>query len=572
MEAQQTVNVDLNVPASMRDGTVLRANVYRPAGDGRWPVLLTRLPYGKDLPLGSSALDPVQAARRGYVVIVQDTRGRFSSEGEWQPMQNEASDGYDTVQWAASLPYSDGQVGMYGGSYFGFTQWAAALSRPPALKAMAPFLTWSDPYNGAVMRGGALELGQQANWQLQMGFDVLLRRHRGDRAALGRALLGLARELDALGAEGYRSLPLREFAPLARQDVAPRFFDHLDAVTDRSRLDFMTLKGRHREVQVPTLNAGGWYDIFLQDTIANYTAMQAAGVPSKLLIGPWSHDAQGNPVGELSFGFGSQAAFVDLQADFQTLQLSWFDRWLKAAENGVMAEPPIKLFVMGANSWRHETEWPPPAAATPLYLRQGGRLGSEAPGEERPTCFEYDPADPVPTRGGALLMSPEFPSGPYDQRRIEERPDVLVFTSEPLTHDTEVTGPVSVTLWAASSAVDTDFVARLCDVYPDGGSINLTDGIIRARYRDWNSSGELSLIEPERPYRYDIDLWATSNLFPAGHRIRLQVTSSCFPRWDRNPNTGSPFGTGSELVRARQTVFHDRERPSHLLLPIRTEG
>src|SRR3981081_4368790 len=173
MEVHQTVNVDLNVPASMRDGTVLRANVYRPAGDGRWPVLLTRLPYGKDLPLGSSALDPVQAARRGYVVIVQDTRGRFSSEGEWQPMQNEASDGYDTVQWAASLPYSDGQVAMYGASYCGFTQWAAALSRPPALKAMAPFITWSDPYNGVVMRGGALELGQQANWQAPMGLGVV---------------------------------------------------------------------------------------------------------------------------------------------------------------------------------------------------------------------------------------------------------------------------------------------------------------------------------------------------------------------------------------------------------------
>jgi putative CocE/NonD family hydrolase len=571
MEAHQTVTVELNVPAPMRDGTVLRANVYRPAEDGRWPVLLTRLPYGKDLSLGGAVLDPVQAARRGYVVIVQDTRGRFSSEGEWYPMRHEADDGYDTVQWAASLPYSDGQVGMYGASYFGFTQWSAALRRPPALKAMVPFITWSDPHNGVVARGGALELGLQANWQLQMGFDVLLRRHRGDPAALGRAFQGLARELDSLGEEGYRSLPVREFAPLARHDVAPGFFDHLDALTDRSRLDFMTIKGRHQEVEVPTVNAGGWYDIFLQDTIANYSAVRAAGVPSKLLIGPWSHSAQSNPIGELNFGFGSQAGLVDLQADFQTLQLRWFDRWLKAAENGVMAEPPIKLFLMGANSWRYESDWPPPATPTPLYLRRGGRLGSEAPGEERPDSFEYDPADPVPTRGGALLMSPEFPAGPYDQRVVEERPDVLVFTSDPLTHDTEVTGPVSVTLWAASSAVDTDFVARLCDVYPDGRSINLTDGIIRARYRDWSSGGELSLIEPERPYCYEIDLWATSNLFRAGHRVRLQVTSSCFPRWDRNPNTGSPFGTSADLARARQTVFHDRERPSHLLIPIRSK-
>jgi putative CocE/NonD family hydrolase len=569
MEPEQTVTVDLNVPAPMRDGTVLRANVYRPAGEGRWPVLLTRLPYGKDLPLGGSVLEPVQAARRGYVVIVQDTRGRFSSEGDWEPMRNESEDGYDTVQWAASLPYSDGQVGMYGASYFGYTQWSAALTKPPALKAMVPFITWSDPYNGVVMRGGAMELGTQARWQLQMGFDVLVRRHRGDRAALGKAFQELAAELDALGTEGYRSLPLAEFAPLVRQEVAPSFFENVAATTDRDRLAFMTIKGRHHEVEVPTFNVGGWYDIFLHDTIANFNAMREAGAPTKLLIGPWSHGAQSNPIGELNFGFGSQAGLIDLQIDFQSLQLRWFDRWLKAAENGITTEPPIKLFVMGANSWRSETEWPPPAAPAPLYLRAGGSLSSKAPGEERPDRYDYDPANPVPTRGGALLMTPEYPAGPYDQRPIEQRPDVLVFTSEPLSQDTEVTGPVSVRLWAASSAPDTDFIARLCDVDPDGQSINLTDGILRARYRDWSEGGELSAIEPDRPYCYDIDLWATSNLFKAGHRIRLQVTSSCFPRWDRNPNTGRPFGADAGTAVAHQTIFHDRERPSHVLLPFR---
>lgn len=567
MQPEQSVTVDLNVPATMRDGVVLRSNVYRPAGEGRWPVLLTRLPYGKDLPLGTAMMDPVQAARRAYVVIVQDTRGRFSSEGDWYPLRHEAEDGYDTVQWAASLPYSDGQVGMYGGSYFGFTQWSAALTAPPALKAMVPFITWSDPYNGHSFRGGAMELGIHGRWQLEMGFDVLLRRHRGDAPAIGRAIQGLARELDSLAAEGYASLPLREWAPLVRQDVAPAFFDYFEAPEDPSKLDFATIKGRHQEASVPSFNAGGWFDIFLQDTIYNYQAMRGLGVPSKLLIGPWSHGAQRNPVGELSFGYGSQAALIDLRIDFQSLQLVWFDRWLKGAENGIMSEPPIQIFVMGANTWRSLEEWPPPGIVpTPLYLHEDGRLSTDAPGEERPDVFEYDPANPVPTRGGALLMTPEFPAGPYDQREIEQRPDVLVFTSDPLEHDLEVTGPISVELWAASSAPDTDFVARLCDVQPDGRSFNLTDGIIRARYRD--SASQPSPLEPGRPYCFDIDLWSTSNVFKSGHRIRLDLTSSSFPRWDRNPNTGRPLGTDAELAVARQRVFHDRERPSHVLLPL----
>jgi putative CocE/NonD family hydrolase len=569
MQPEQSVSVDLNVPATMRDGVVLRANVYRPAGEGRWPVLLTRLPYGKDLPLGGAFLDPVQAARRGYVVVVQDTRGRFSSDGEWYPLRNEASDGHDTVQWAAGLPCSDGQVGMYGASYFGFTQWSAALTAPPALKAIAPFITWSDPYNGQAFRGGAMELGIQAHWHLQMGFDVLVRRHRGDGPALFKAFQDLAAELDGLARGGYASLPLQEFAPLHRQDIAPAFFDNLPAAGDRSRLDFATISGRHRDACVPSLNSGGWYDIFLQDTIANYTAMRELGLPAKLLIGPWSHGAQRNPVGELTFGFGSQAALIDLQVDFQGLHLRWFDRWLKGAENGIMSEPPIKLFLMGANTWRQLDDWPPAGAVpTQLYLHERGLLSAAPPGEERPDGYRYDPADPVPTRGGALLMAPEYPAGPYDQREVEQRPDVLVFTSQPLQSDLEVTGPVRVSLWAASSAPDTDFVARLCDVHPDGRSINLTDGIVRASRRDWASGAPPSPIDPGAPYRYEIDLWSTSNLFRAGHRVRLQVTSSCFPRWDRNPNTGHPFGVDAELAVAEQTVFHDRERPSHVVLSV----
>jgi putative CocE/NonD family hydrolase len=565
------ITTQFDVPAPVRNGTILRANIYRPAAEGRWPVLLTRLPYGKDLPLGSAILDPVQAARRGYVVVVQDTRGRFASDGDWYPFRAEADDGVDTIAWAAELPCSDGRVGMYGASYFGFTQWATAVRQPPALKAMVPLVTWADPFNGLAYRGGAFELGLAASWNLMMGLDLLFRRHGRDPSALGPALAAWTTELDALGTTGYASLPLGEFAPLRRQDVAPAFFDALAAPMDRTHesATSVTILGKHDRVQVPTLNVGGWYDIFLADTIANFCAMRALGRPARLLIGPWSHGSQRNPVGELSFGFGSQAAFIDRQIDLGSLQLRWFDHWLKGIDTGMMAEAPIKLFVMGANVWRDEHDWPLARAVDmPWYLHAGGGLSPERPGDEAPDRYDYDPADPVPTRGGALLMTPEYPAGPFDQRAIHARPDVLLYTSAPLQRDTEVTGPITVHLWAVSSAPDTDFVARLLDITPDGRSFNLTDGIVRARYRRFAHGEPLSLIESGRPYEYVIDLWATSNVFKAGHRIGLQVTSSCFPRWDRNPNTGHPFGADAELRVAHQQILHDREHPSHVVLPM----
>lgn len=586
IQMDQKITADFDVPAKMRDGTTLRANIYRPAGEGQWPVLLTRLPYGKDFPLGTSVMDPAQVARRGYVVIVQDTRGRMASEGEWTPFINEGLDGVDTIEWAARLPYSNGKVGMYGISYFGFTQWSAAVYRPSALKAIVPFETWNDPLNGVIFRGGALELGVAGSWQLMMGLDVLMRRHRGDPQALGRAIYLLAKEMDALGKEGYWFLPLREFKPLKGQNVAPFFFETSSRPMDRNHelIEPMHIVGKHENVTVPSLNAGGWYDIFLQDTINNFTTMREQGSTpevrqSKLLIGPWSHGNTMNAVGEINFGFGSSAAFIDLQIDFVSMQLRWFDHWLKDIDTGMLNEAPIKLFVMGANVWRDEQEWPlARAVETRYYLHSGGHantlhgngyLTTDIPdvGEFPSDHYAYDPANPVMTRGGALLMSPEYPAGPYDQRPTENREDVLVYTTAELKEDVEVTGPITVHLWAISSARDTDFVARLVDVHPDGYAQNLTDGIIRARYRNFAQGEAPALIEPGNAYEYEIDLWATSNVFKAGHRIRLDVASSNFPRWDRNPNTGHDFGTDAELVVAHQTILHDREHPSYVVLP-----
>jgi putative CocE/NonD family hydrolase len=585
IQTGQQIAVDFDVPAQMRDGVVLRANIYRPAGEGQWPVLLTRLPYGKDLPLGSAIMDPTQVARRGYVVIVQDTRGRSTSEGAWEPMRNEVLDGEDSVAWAAQLPYSNGAVGMYGISYFGFTQWAAAIQRPAALKAIVPVMTWNDPLNGVIFRGGAFELGTSASWQLMMGIDVLLRHYRGDPDPrnLGRALYMLTKEMDALGKLGYWSLPLKEFAPLKRNAVAPAFFEGIEAPTNREQVAPFTILGKHEQVTVPTFNIGGWYDIFLQDTIENFRIMRTQGSTpearqSKLLIGPWAHGVLTNPIGEMDFGFASSAALIDLRIDFVSLQVRWFDTFLKGIDTGILNEAPIKLFVMGANVWRDENEWPLARAVETRYylhsqghantLNGDGELSTRVPETEPSDAYAYDPDKPVIVHGGATLLAPEFRPGPFDQRTVESREDVLVYNTPVLAQDVEVTGPIMVHLWAISSAPDTDFVARLVDVHPDGYAQNLTDGIIRARHRNSAHGGAETLIEPGKAYEYEIDLWATSNLFQKGHRIRLDVTSSNFPRWDRNPNTGHPFGEDSEVIVAQQTILHDASHPSYIVLPI----
>ncbi len=582
-QANQGVHIDFDVPARMRDGVTLRANIYRPAADGHYPVLLTRLPYGKDLPLGASILDPVRAARQGYIVVVQDTRGRFTSEGDWYPLRHEGPDSYDTIEWAAALPGSNGKVGMYGASYFGFTQWAGAIHHPPHLAALFPYVTWADPHNGVFSRGGALELGLQASWLLETGIDTVLRREQGNpdrRAAFGK-LVELIQEIDRLPDEGYRSLPLKAFEPFKRTNLGQSFFDGIEDPFGPAYAAPSTILGHHQHVQVPAYNTGGWYDIFLDGTIRNYQEMRAKGATpesrqAKLLIGPWSHSNSGHTIGDVAFGYGASAAFMNLQIDLMTLQLRWFDRWLKGEENGIDQEPPVKLFVMGENVWRDEQDWPlARATPTPFYLHSGGRANSlngdgslsmELPGDESADRFVYDPLNPVPTLGGAVLMPAIYRSGPRDQRPLEQRSDMLVYTSAPLERDIEVTGPVTVTLWAASSAPDTDFVARLVDVHPDGFAQNLTDGIIRARYR--YGVAEEALLEPGKVYEYTIDLWATSNLFKAGHCIRLDVTSSSFPRWDRNPNTGHPIGADAEMQRATQTILHDRAHPSHVLLPV----
>jgi uncharacterized protein len=551
------VMVELDVPARMRDGVTLRANVYRPPGEGPWPTLLTRTPYGKDDVDALLWLEPVRAAHRGFLVVIQDTRGRFASDGEWSPFAFEREDGYDAVEWAARLPGSNGRVGMFGDSYVGNTQWMAAVEQPPSLGAIAPALTWSEPLDGLLGRGGALELGLALRWTLETGAAHLARLALSEQERHER-LAALLDAYDRLAADGYRDLPVHDTAALRGADFPD--LGTIGMLRDAAIPDRCRVAGRHARVLVPTLHIGGWHDIFLQGTLENYAAMRALGRPARLVVGPWTHSTFVDPIGEQCFGVRSHrlGAPAHAEGDLTDLQLAWLRRRLVI--DAPLEQPdegaPVRIFVMGRNAWRDETAWPPARARVQRWhLSSGGTLGHEAPAADaQPTEFVYDPADPVPTLGGQTVLARAFPAGPYDQARIEARADVGVFTSDPLETELEVTGRVRVVLHAESSAPSTDWIARLCDVHPDGRSFNVCDGIVRIAQGAHDCQ------------RIEIDLWSTSNAFLPGHRLRVHVTSSSFPRWDRNLGTGDQRSARCET--ARQRVHHDAQRASWIELPV----
>jgi putative CocE/NonD family hydrolase len=542
-----SVTVEVDVPAQMRDGTVLRANVYRPAGEGPWPVLLARTPYDKDAGPGLEGIDPILAARRGFMVVTQDTRGRFASDGAWSPLEHERTDGYDTVEWAARLPGSNGRVGMYGDSYVGNTQWMAAVEAPPSLAAIAPAVTWRDPLDGLLARGGALELGVALPWDLQTGAGHIAK-HASSDAERERLLAALIEDYDRLPSEGYRELPVGGEMPVLRRHGVPDL-GTVRMLDDPAVASWSSVEGEHERVTAASFHTGGWYDIFLQGTLDNYVAMAALGRPARLVVGAWTHDVPAiEPYGERCFGFlaNRQGAPSHPHGDLSDEQLAWFRRQLTDDAPEEAPGPPVRIFTMGRDEWRDEQEWPLARARGERWaLRADGSLAPDAPpvADTATSEFVYDPADPVPTLGGNLVMSPAFPAGPFDQARVEAREDVLVFTSEPLAEELEVTGRVRVVLNAESSAPSTDWVARLCDVHPDGRSFNLCDGIVRI------ADGA------DRAGRVEIDLWSTSNVFLPGHRLRVHVTSSSFPRWDRNLNTGDQ--RAPHFRPARQRVHHD---------------
>ncbi len=555
------VTVERNVTAKMRDGVTLRADIYRPKAEGKYPVLLVRTPYDKT----NETNFGLKAAARGYVVIAQDVRGRFTSEGDWYTFKNESQDGYDTVEWAAALPYSNGKVGMYGGSYVGATQFLAALAKPPHLAGICPNVTASNYHDGWTYQGGAFEQWFNESWSSGLAENTMRRRAE--------------QKYDALG--GTKVLPLNSYPvlePPSGEGIAPYFKDWLTHPNFDEYWKQISIEDHYAQIQVPVYNLGAWYDIFLGGTLKNYVRLkteagtEAARRGQRLFVFVGGHAGwtQARKIGDVDFG--EKAPF-----DIDELTLRWYDSLLKGEANGVEKEKPVKIFVMGKNEWREEDDWPlARAKSTKYYLHSSGAangiagngtLSTVAPTEEKPDQYVYDPSDAAPTIGGPLCCG-ALPTGigPEDQRSAEARSDVLVYTTPAFAKDNEVTGPVSLDLYVSSSAVDTDFTGMLVDVWPNGFAQNLTSGILRLRYR--NSQEKPELANPGEMYHITVDLWATSNVFLAGHKLRLEVSSSNFPRFDRNLNTGEEQARATRMVKATNVIYHDKTHSSALVVPI----
>jgi hypothetical protein len=555
------VIVERGVAAKMRDGVTLRADIYRPKADGRFPVLLVRTPYDKTGNMNFG----LRAAARGYVVIAQDVRGRFASEGEWYPFKNESLDGYDTVEWAAALPYSNGKVGMFGGSYVGATQFLTAIAHPPHLAGICPTVTASNYHDGWTYQGGAFEQWFNESWSSGLALDTMRRRsEKGMNPLEGSKVLPLI------------SYPLLE-APSAA-GIASYFTDWLAHPNYDDYWKQVSIEERYAQIQVPVLNVAAWYDIFLSGSLKNYVRLkkeggsEAARKGQRLLVYVGGHagGSSSRKVGAVDFG-------QKLPIDEDEITLRWYDWLLKGETNGVEKEKPVKIFVMGKNEWREEDDWPLARAKSTRYylhstgaangLSGNGSLNTNAPAEEKADMYVYDPNNAVPTIGGPLCCQ-ALPTGvgPQDQRPAEARSDVLVYTAAAFAKDMEVTGPISLDLYINTSAVDTDFTGMLVDVWPDGFAQNLTQGILRLRYR--NSQEKPELATPAETYHITLDLWATSNVFLAGHKLRLEVSSSNFPRFDRNLNTGEEQARATRMFKPTNVILHDKAHPSALIVPI----
>ncbi|HEY1349314.1 MAG TPA: CocE/NonD family hydrolase [Ktedonobacteraceae bacterium] len=587
-DRDQQFILEKNVMVPMRDGVRLASDIYRALENGPAPVLLVRLPYNKEVPtVLAFPLDRFLQA--GYIVVMQDQRGRYASEGAFTLTEDEASDGVDTIAWITRQPWSNGNVAMFGASSLGIPQWLAASEQPAALRTIAPMHCEHLMYH---YQGGVFLLGLWHSWALRLGGagEVQRRLRLGEQTPVD---LETVNQAAANMQPSLERLPLVE-APLIQQ-IAPYYFDWLGCAQNEAVHHLRAQEEIYGKVAVPVLNIGGWYDMFLGGILESYQQMKQRGATrtaralQRLVIGPWAHFDRPGIFVDRDYGPMANIEHADLVG----MHIRWFDRWLKGVDNGVEHEKPVRIFVMGADVWREEEDWPlPDTQCRRYYLHSQGHANSaagdgllllDAPGEEAEDVYCYDPLHPVPTLGGAhlmrfttqahaLLVDPQlsylFNAGPLDQRLLEERADVLCYTTPPLAQPVEIIGPVELVLAVASSAPDTDFTGKLVDVAPDGRAEILSDGILRARYRA--SLTEPVLMEPGQIYELHVGLGATANVFKAGHRIRLEVSSSNFPRFERNTNTGGDIvSERTEDVRsAINRVYHDRAHPSYLLLPV----
>ncbi len=537
----------------MRDGVRLAASIFLPplgSDHARLPAILVRTPYGR----GAGITPNYQAfVDHGYAVVVEDVRGRYESEGVFQPLHQEPADGDDTLNWIARQYWSDGKVGMVGGSYQGIVQWKVAPLNNPHLKAIFPVVSGNDDYRDRFYSpGGALKLGHRLEWMSEN------QRAPGYHPDFSKYTLHLPLRTADILATGWTSEMYR-----AALDH-PAYDSFWRAISTREQL---------QRIRIPVFSVGGWYDNFVESDLEAYAGLHKSSGLNRILIGPWAHN--------MSYGFEGVNFGPEAAVPIRTLQLEWFDQWLMGKDTPLVSQPPVKIFVMGANKWREEREWPPESASERrFFLVSSGKantLNGDGALDEKPKWrvsedrYVFDPRDPAPTLGGAVCCNPLiFPWGPKDQRPVEKRKDVLVYTTRPLKRDVEAIGPVKVVLYVATSARDTDFTAKLVDVFPDGYARNLTDGVLRLRYR--NSLEKPELAHAGEVYRITLDAGVTSNVFLKGHRIRVEISSSNFPRFDRNPNTGGPIADEIRLRPASQTVYHDRQRPSHVLLLVMPES
>lgn len=527
----------------MRDGIALATDIYLPDAEGEYPTLLVRDIYTNGSPANRQRYAKF-ATTNGYAFVFQSARGRYDSDGRWYPYFQEINDGDDTLTWIARQPWSNGKVGMFGTSYLASVQWLAALNRNPALVAIAPAMSPGNYYRDVAYPGGAFSLLSRARWGIGL--------------VGGRTTATFP--VDWINGIGH--LPLETLGESVGFNVR-HFQDWLDHPAYDAYWEPLNLEARASEMIVPALNFGGWYDVFQRSTIGSYKTMTeeaasaAARDGQRLIIGPWTHGWNvSQEVGDLDFG-------ADAVIEVEPLLLEWFDYWMKDGAKPQGA--PIKLFIMGENVWREENEWPLARTQYQKYfLHSNKALSSSMPGRSGSLEYTYDPEDPVPTLGGNI-MEPTL-RGPYDQSSLDNRKDVLRFVTEAFEEPMEITGPISAEFYAASDSRDTDFMAKLIVVNSDGMAFNLVDGVIRARFRE--GFEEEKLIEPGVVYKYSIDMWATSYVLSPGDRLRVDVTSSNFPRLARNLNTGAPFAKTTEMKVAHQVLHMSEQYPSHIILPV----
>jgi putative CocE/NonD family hydrolase len=566
-ESESNINdirIERHKPVTMADGVVLYADVYLPAETGRYPTLVTRTPYGVQRDGVHEMM--LKFAQHGYAVVVQDVRGRYESDGKWEPFRDEAKDGYATIEWAAVQPFSNGKVATQGGSYVGHNQWAAASLNPPHLVAAFPALASTNIYANWLTMGGAYRLSFNYGWGVvRMPNRIMLpqfwhtENYMPENLKYDNILLHLPlKDADVIN-EGSVVQHYRDWLKHESYD------DYWKAISDEERFD---------KVAVPVHTLGGWFDIFIMGTINGYVGMKNHGATpeakagARMIIGPWGHGPT-QSFGGVDF---TPVAFIDM---FDT-QVRFYDFYLKGIKNGLDLDKPVQLFYMGENKWRGELDWPVPGTTyRELYLnsngsansvRGDGTLSFTKPVKSGNDTYSYDPLNPVPTTGGNNCCGTPTSPGPADQRPLERREDILVYTSEFLDKPLTIAGPVKMKLHAATDGTDTDWMIKLIDVYPNGYSMPVSEGILRARFR--NGLDKMMLLTPNQVYEYEIELTGTANVFKPGHRIRIDITSSNFPQFDRNPNTGDPLGSSAKTRIAKQTIHHGGANLSQIILPV----